>query len=248
MIYPTENAHAPIRHFLCTDLRGSHLRGEKRELKSFSPFFGSNEWNPKTFYTSECYNVVQSRGMDIDFVNSLCAWFGVSPVDARGGEDFITDAWMRVCAECPLMSHLVPQSIAGRDDAGGMIRFLWMSGILWGQHDLLLCVRALAASFGYTSVESRIVVRNEYDDQSYSERDVEVCFLMTESDRRGFGGKEIYTDHDGDPFFALVERAYALRDANSMPSYGSWRYDIGSDTLMGDNLAVGMDVGREIEP
>jgi hypothetical protein len=248
MICRIEDAPPCLRHFICSDLQDWYLRSDKRELKSFSPFFGSSKWNTKTFYASDCYDVVQSRGMDIDFVNSLCAWFGVSPVDARGGEDFITDAWMRVCAECPLMSHLVPQSIKDRDDAGGMIRFLWMSDILWGQHELLLCVRALAASFGYTSVESRVVVRNEYDDQSYSERDVEVCFLMKESDKRGFGGKEIFEDGECDPFHVMVARACTLRDANSMSSYGSWRYDIGSDTIMGDNLAVGMDVGREIEP
>lgn len=246
MICNTEDAPAALRHFRCTDASRSYssLHVDKWELKSFSPFFGISDWNPKTFYASDCYDAVQTCGMEVDFVNSLCAWFGVSPVDPRGGEDFITDAWMRVCAECPLMSHLVPQSIMDRVDASGMIRFLWMGDFHWGYNELLRCSRALASAFGYTSVESRLVIRNEYDDQSYSDHEVEVCFLMKDSDRKGFGGKEISEEGEFDPFHAMVTRAYTLREDKSSSGYGSWSYDIGSDTITRENLAVGMDVGR----
>lgn len=246
MIGHPDDAPQSIRHFRCTDGSRSYstLHGDKWELKSHSPFFGSSEWRINTFSTSECYDVVQARGMDIGFVNSLCAWFNVMGVDPRGGDDFITDAWMRVCAECPLMSHLVPESIKERSDAGGMIRFLWMGDFKWGYDELLLCARAVASTLGYTSVESRVVIRNEYDDQSYSDREVEVCYLMRETDRTGFGGKVVSEEGEFDPFHVMVTRAYALCNDSPMSSYGSWVYDIGGDIITRENLAVGMDVGR----
>ena len=42
----------------------------------------------------------------------------------------------------------------------------------------------------------------------------------------------------------MVTRAYTLREDKSSSGYGSWSYDIGSDTITRENLAVGMDVGR----
>jgi hypothetical protein len=67
---------------------------------------------------------------------------------------------------------------------------------------------------------------------------------MKDSDRKGFGGKEISEEGEFDPFHAMVTRAYTLREDKSSSGYGSWSYDIGSDTITRENLAVGMDVGR----
>lgn len=219
---------------------------DKNSLSTHSPFFGTTptKWKPKRGdVRTDLWRKANDIGCDHPAVNAICSFLSI---DGKGDKEDIVDVWVRICKELPLMLHLVPEEIAPDQRIEDVRRLLFMGDVKWSHEDVVRCVRAVLIADGFDRIESRTVISNEYDDQSYSDHERTAYFLMREVERVGFSGIQIGTAHEeDDPYLALmfhVQNKSGMRDSDYEGN--SFLYYLISDICHPRDLASGINLGR----
>lgn len=234
------------------------------KLSTHSPFLGVDQDSHgyrKGFLFTEMWRLANQRGMDAMAVRGMCSVMGVPCPPERGESDdpywdaeTVRAGWIAMCREVHLMHHLAPPAIAADPEVSNMVRLLYVGDATWSWDDVAKCCRAvLHGCGGYSRLETRIVIRNEYDDQSYSDQEVLRHFLMKPTDRVGFGGDEIDLDGWDKSHAPMTSFACHVNDSYSklLQSKGlehgynnSFIYDIRTEEFTSHDLASGVSVGR----
>lgn len=213
-------------------------------LSIHSPFFGNTpkKWRYEDDdVRTDVWRKANDIGCDPAAVAKMC---GFLSVDGPNAQEDIVDSWVRMCKELPLMLHLVPQEIASDKRIEDVRRLLFVGDVKWSVADVVRCVRAVLVADGFDRIESRRVIRSEYDDQSYSDHERTIHFLMREVERVGFGGIEIGTgrEEEDDPYHTLL--CYAQRKCAAGAQDESFIYYLASDICHSRDLASGINLGR----
>jgi len=195
------------------------------------------------------YQQMQDSGGSVGCLSTICKFLSIeSP--SEGDRDSIVDAWIRICATMPLMIHLMPNELAKDEKVAHLVRMFQMSNPQWDISDVVLCTRAAMLGVGYDRIETRQLLRNEYDDQSHSDVMRSVHFLMRKDERSGFGGTELENDYafGDDAFFTVVSHAQMMMRKNTSNVntwyMSSYVYHIATDLCEERDLAAGINLGR----
>jgi hypothetical protein len=215
-------------------------------LSSSSPFVGRyTQWNgEQKMEQTLIYRWMDESGCELHVAGSMCQHLKL-PVS-----DDITDMWVRMVTSCPLMAHIIPARLHSDERIQNLVRMLHVGGVKWNRADMLAVVRTVLIGMDYDRIEARLVIRNEYDDQSYSDRATLIPFLLRSSQKTGMGGYSI-EEGDGYETECIGELFYhvskMLHSSKSFSTSGlhSFVYDIAADTAEFRDIAVGMSVGRE---